>query len=231
MAPLSDDDDNNNNYYGLNNRLQSLNSEQLAELSEYFALQANEDPTSENVDRNSDERSMTKRDALWTTTEVLDCIRRVKLYKNSSKLDLVTEMLNCYRRLKHADTEILVGIQQKSSTIIDWLPILSIILAVIICLIAFIVLCKQQIDHRHYIYSQIRQRRRSDNRNKNNNQMSLDEIDVAECIDSDMEFLPGLNILLAKGNIILDDNDAEMLNSMSTFDRLQYFQTLLNHVK
>ncbi|CAF0896105.1 unnamed protein product [Adineta steineri] len=102
MAPLSDDDDNNNNYYGLNNRLQSLNSEQLAELSEYFALQAKEDPTSDNVDRNSDERSMTKRDALWTTTEVLDCIRRVKLYKNSSKLDLVTEMLNCYRRLKHA---------------------------------------------------------------------------------------------------------------------------------
>ncbi|CAF0896123.1 unnamed protein product [Adineta steineri] len=152
--------------------------------------------------------------------------------ENSDKylsLDMLTTISTMTK--SKSNTEILVGIQQKSSTIIDWLPILSIILAVIICLIAFIVLCKQQIDHRHYIYSQIRQRRRSDNRNKNNNQMSLDEIDVAECIDSDMEFIPGLNILLAKGDIILDDNDAEMLNSMSTFDRLQYFQTLLNHVK
>ncbi len=43
---------------------------------------------------------MVKRDALWTTTEVLECIRRIKAFKNVSKLDLVTEMLNCYRRLK-----------------------------------------------------------------------------------------------------------------------------------
>jgi len=43
---------------------------------------------------------MVKRVALRTTTEVLDCVRRLKYYKNSSKLDLVTEMLNCYRRLK-----------------------------------------------------------------------------------------------------------------------------------
>ena len=50
----------------------------------------------------SDGYTMSKRDALWTTTEVLDCIRRLKLYKDVSKLDLAAEMLNCYRRLRHS---------------------------------------------------------------------------------------------------------------------------------
>jgi hypothetical protein len=45
---------------------------------------------------------MVKRDALWTTTEVLDCVRRLKYSKDGSTLDRVTEMLNCYRRLKNA---------------------------------------------------------------------------------------------------------------------------------
>ena len=52
--------------------------------------------------RRPDESSMVKRDALWTTTEVLDCIRRIKYSRNVSKLDLTTEMLNCYRRLRHS---------------------------------------------------------------------------------------------------------------------------------
>ncbi|CAF0727734.1 unnamed protein product [Rotaria sordida] len=127
------------------------------------------------------------------------------------------------------DTEELVGLQQKSQKVVDWFPIISIILAAIICLIAFIILCKRQIDHRQYIHHQIK--RQENNQNKNNNQISLTTFDVAECIDGDMEFVAGLNIHLAKGNLILNDNDAQMLNSMNTFDRLQYFQKLTNYVK
>jgi hypothetical protein len=73
-------------------------------------------------------------------------------------------------------------------------------------------------------------------------------VDVAECIDDDIEFVEGLNILLAKGSLILNDNDAQMvryislfkrktneaffqLNEMNTFDRLQYFQKLANQFK
>jgi hypothetical protein len=98
-APLydryNDDDDN---------KFESLTGEQLAGLDEYLADRLSDESASENLSRNTrrpTENSMSKRDALWTTTEVLDCVRRLKMYKNSSKLDLVTEMLNCYRRLKH----------------------------------------------------------------------------------------------------------------------------------
>lgn len=101
-------------------------------------------------------------------------------------------------------------------------------------------------DHRHHVQSQ--RKRRQYNRN-NNNQTSLLSVDVAECIDDDMEFQAGLTILLSKGNLILDDDDAQMvsyillfnfqkenrffiqLNSMNTFDRLQYFQKLVFNVK
>ncbi|CAF1600307.1 unnamed protein product [Rotaria magnacalcarata] len=129
----------------------------------------------------------------------------------------------------HNNTEELVGIQQKSQQMIDWLPIISIIAAAIICCIAFIILCKRHINHRGYIRPQIRQRGK--NQNRNNNQTSLNTYDVAECIDGDIEFVAGLNINLARGSLILNDDDAQMLNSMSTFDRLQYFQTLTNHIK
>jgi len=64
-------------------------------------------------------------------------------------------------------------------------------------------------DHHHYIHSQIKQRQ--NNRNRNNNQTSLIAIDAAECIDDDIEFVAGLNILLAKGSLILNDVNAQMV--------------------
>jgi len=94
---------NSNEYREINNQLKSLNPEQLDDLDEYFSRKINEELLSKNLDRNtrdSNENYMTKRDALWTTTEVLECVRRLRYYKDISKLDLVTEMLNCYRRLK-----------------------------------------------------------------------------------------------------------------------------------
>lgn len=102
----SDDDDEENLF-------RSLTPEQLAELDEYLSQKLADESSSsssrgladESLDRNTrrpDESTMVKRDALWTTTEVLDCIRRLKYSKNISKLDLTTEMLNCYRRLKHS---------------------------------------------------------------------------------------------------------------------------------
>ena len=102
-APLYDRY-NDNEYRERDNQSNSLTSEQLAELDDYFSRKLNEESLSENLDRNTrypNENYMAKRDALWTTTEVLDCVRRLKHFQNSSKLDRVTEMLNCYRRLKH----------------------------------------------------------------------------------------------------------------------------------
>lgn len=96
------DDDNEDRE--INNQLKSLTPERLNDLDDYFSRKLDEESLNEDVDRNTrypHERLLTKRDALWTTTEVLDCVRRLKHFKNSSKLDLVTEMLNCYRRLKH----------------------------------------------------------------------------------------------------------------------------------
>lgn len=93
-----------NEYRDRDTQLNSLTSEQLAELNEYFSQKLHEESLSEDLDRNTrypNENYMTKRDALWTTTEVLECVRRLKHFKNSSTLDLVTEMLNCYRRLKN----------------------------------------------------------------------------------------------------------------------------------
>jgi len=40
----------------------------------------------------------------------------------------------------------------------------------------------------------------------------LIEVDVAECIDDDIEFIAGLNIFLAKGNLILNNDDAQMVS-------------------
>ncbi|CAF2338298.1 unnamed protein product [Rotaria sp. Silwood2] len=100
---LSNDDDNNDSHEE-NIEKKSLTSEQLAKLNEYFSLKYNQEPLSEVLTRMihyPNENHITKRDALWTTTEVLECIRRLRHSKNISKLDLVTEMLNCYRRLKH----------------------------------------------------------------------------------------------------------------------------------
>lgn len=95
--------DDNDNYHEISNQKRSLNSEQLNKLYEYVSYQLNEEPTLKALDRMtrySNEHHVAKRDALWTTTEVLDCVRRLRHSKNISKLDLVTEMLNCYRRLK-----------------------------------------------------------------------------------------------------------------------------------
>jgi len=44
-------------------------------------------------------------------------------------------------------------------------------------------------------------------------------VDAAECIDDDIEFVEGLNILLAKGSLILNDNDAQMVRYISLFKR------------
>ncbi|CAF3490394.1 unnamed protein product [Rotaria socialis] len=108
----------------------------------------------------------------------------------------------------HTNTEELVGIQQKPQQMIDWLPIMSIIAAAIICFIAFIILCKRHINHRGYIRPQIKQRGK--NRNRNNNRTSWNTYDVAECIDGDIEFVAGLNINLARGSFILNDGHAQM---------------------
>jgi len=88
----------------VDNQLKSLTPEQLADLDEYLSHKLNEESLSENLAHNlrySNQNYMIKRDALWTTTEVLDCVRRLKHFNDSSKLDPVTEMLNCYRRLKN----------------------------------------------------------------------------------------------------------------------------------
>lgn len=93
----------------LYNEFRSLTEEQLAELDEFLSQKLDDasllsSSSSQVVHRNTRrprQRALVKRDVLWTTTEVLDCVRRLKLYKNSSKLDLTTELLNCYRRLKH----------------------------------------------------------------------------------------------------------------------------------
>jgi hypothetical protein len=44
-------------------------------------------------------------------------------------------------------------------------------------------------------------------------------VDAAECIDDDIEFVEGLNILLAKGSLILNDSDAQMVSYISLFKR------------
>jgi hypothetical protein len=96
----SDDNERNSMIHsrrGYHDQLKSRAREQFDDLDEYLARQIDD----ESVLNTFNSKSMTKRDTLWTTTEVLDCVRRLKLYKDSSKLDLVTEMLNCYRRLKH----------------------------------------------------------------------------------------------------------------------------------
>ena len=81
----------NHRYYDTNE--DSAEDSVLRQFNKYLARESDEESAAENV--------VVKRDALWTTTEVLDCIRRVKMYKDVSKLDLAAEMLNCYRRLKH----------------------------------------------------------------------------------------------------------------------------------
>lgn len=62
---------------------------------------------------------------------------------------------------------------------------------------------------RHHQYSPIKSQQSS--RNQNNNQILLMKIDAAECIDGNIEFVEGLNILLAKGNLILNNDDAQMV--------------------
>lgn len=102
--PLFDTDDDND-YLEKNDVKRSFNSEQLAELGRYLSRRFDEEPESEAFNFMTDYSNghrLSKRDALWTTTEVLECVRRLKYSKNISKLDLVTEMLNCYRRLKHS---------------------------------------------------------------------------------------------------------------------------------
>ncbi len=105
-ASLYDREDDSDTL-GLNNQFRSLTRQQLAELDDFLSRKLDDESslvTSGEVlyrnTRRPHPHLMVKRDALWTTTEVLDCVRRLKYYKNSSKLDLVTEMLNCYRRLK-----------------------------------------------------------------------------------------------------------------------------------
>ena len=99
MTPLFDrfDDDR-----AVQRQVKSSSSEELALLEEYLAHTRDREPESASYELDSDRAYMAKRDALWTTTEVLDCVRRLKMYQAGSKLDRITEMLNCYRRLKHS---------------------------------------------------------------------------------------------------------------------------------
>jgi len=80
-APLCDLDDDDNEYYEIHNQLKSLTPEQLNDLDEYFSQKLNEESLIENLDRSTrypNENSMRKSDALWTTTEVLECVKRLK---------------------------------------------------------------------------------------------------------------------------------------------------------
>ena len=102
-------DRNEDEDFDLQNQFRSLTPQQLAELDEFLSRKLDDEISSassgETLHRNTrrpHESSIVKRDALWTTTEVLECVRRLKYSKNVSKLDLVTEMLNCYRRLRHS---------------------------------------------------------------------------------------------------------------------------------
>ena len=51
------------------------------------------------------------------------------------------------------------------------------------------------------------------NRNRNNNRASSTAIDVAECIDGDIESMAGRPILMATGTLILTDDDARTVRS------------------
>ncbi|CAF3398942.1 unnamed protein product [Rotaria socialis] len=104
-SPLYNTNNDDDNYVEDNYKIPPLTAEQLTELGQYLKLKYKEESESDVLSRmidHSDENDVSKRDALWTTTEVLECIRRLRHSKNISKLDLVTEMLNCYRRLKHS---------------------------------------------------------------------------------------------------------------------------------
>ena len=119
-------------------------------------------------------------------------------------------------------TEISIGLQQKPTTVIDWLPVISVVSALIISLVAFIVLCKRRMyflemtnldrnyfssssDHHRHRSNQSQRKRRSIN--QNNNQSPLLTVDVAECIDKDFRFTSGMNVLLSKGNLVLEEED------------------------
>ena len=42
-------------------------------------------------------------------------------------------------------------------------------------------------------------------------------MDVAECIDNDIDFVEGLQILLARGSLILNEIDAQLVSSLDLF--------------
>lgn len=105
----TDDEGAPDETFELNNQFRSLTRQQLAELDEFLSRKLNDESglstSGEALHRNTrrpHEHYIVKRDALWTTTEVLNCIRGLKMFRNGSKLDLTSEMLNCYRRLKHS---------------------------------------------------------------------------------------------------------------------------------
>ena len=91
----------------LYNEFQNLTEEQLAELDEFLSRKIHDESflsgssESEVLHRNT-RRPRVKRDILWTTTEVLDCVRWLKFANDRSKLDFALELLNCYQRLKRA---------------------------------------------------------------------------------------------------------------------------------
>ena len=67
-------------------------------------------------------------------------------------------------------------------------------------------------NHRYDTYSQIQSAK--PNRNKNNNQQpSSTALDVAECMDGDIELAAGSQLLLARGTVLLDDAHASRVMS------------------
>jgi hypothetical protein len=59
-------------------------------------------------------------------------------------------------------------------------------------------------NHRYDTYSQIQSEK--SHRNKNNNQQTSSTVlDVAECMEEDIELVAGSQLLLAKGTVLLDD--------------------------
>lgn len=63
----------------------------------------------------------------------------------------------------------------------------------------------------YHQFTHLKFKRRGNNQNKNNNHTSLSTFDVAECLDGHSNFVVGLKIDLAKGTLILNENDAHMV--------------------
>ncbi|CAF0846160.1 unnamed protein product [Didymodactylos carnosus] len=112
------------------------------------------------------------------------------------------QMPSIKKTKKNLGHEPLVGLRLPNlHKIYNWLPTVSIIVAVVLCLIILAVLCTH--DKRHD-YLQLAPR-------LNQNNSAYRVMDVAECVDGNVQFEDGLNILLTRGTLVLNKNDAKSI--------------------